>query len=50
MPPIDVAEIMSAILNNSEIQFKKLPVILIMFGSKKIYALEDLHWIKHELL
>jgi hypothetical protein len=45
---IDGAETVSTILNNSKIIFRKLPVILITFGMKKIYAIEDLHWIKYE--
>jgi hypothetical protein len=48
MPLIDGTETVSTVLNNSKIRFRKLPVILITFGRKKIYALEDLHWIKYE--
>jgi hypothetical protein len=39
MPLIDGAETVSTILNNSKIQFRKLPVILIMFGRKKYMPL-----------
>jgi hypothetical protein len=48
MPLIDGAETVPTILNNSKIQFRKLLVILIMFGRKKLYAIEDLHWIQYE--
>jgi hypothetical protein len=48
IPLIDGAETVSTVLNNSKIRYRKLPVILITFGRKKIYAVEDLHWIKYE--
>jgi hypothetical protein len=48
MPLIDDAETVSTVLSNSKIRFRKLPIILITFGRKIIYALEDLHWIKYE--
>jgi hypothetical protein len=47
MPLTDGAETMSIIINNSKIRLQKLLVILITYG-RKIYALEDLHWIKNE--
>jgi hypothetical protein len=39
MPLIDGAETVSTVLNNSKIQFRKLPVILLMFGRKKYMLL-----------
>jgi hypothetical protein len=36
---IDGAETVSTVLNNSEIRFRKLPVILITFGRKKYMLL-----------
>jgi hypothetical protein len=36
---IDGAETVSAVLNNSKIQFRKLPIILMMFGRKKYLLL-----------
>jgi hypothetical protein len=48
IPLIDGAETVSTVLSNSKILFRKLPVILITYGRKEIYALEDLHWVKYE--
>jgi hypothetical protein len=39
MPLIDGTETVSTILNNSEIWFRKLPIILIAFGRKKYMLL-----------
>jgi hypothetical protein len=39
VPLIDGAEIVSTVLNNSKIQFRRLPVILIMFGRKRYMLL-----------
>jgi hypothetical protein len=39
MPLIDDTETMSTVLNNCKILFRKLPVILIMFGRKKYMLL-----------
>jgi hypothetical protein len=39
MSLIDGAETVSTVLNNSKIRFRKLPVILITFGRKKLMLL-----------
>jgi hypothetical protein len=39
MPLIDGAETVSTVLNNCKIRFRKLPVILITFGTKKFMLL-----------
>jgi hypothetical protein len=39
MPLIDGAGTVSTVLNNSKIRFRKIPVILIIFGRKKYMLL-----------
>jgi hypothetical protein len=39
MPLIDGAETVSTVLSNTEIRFRKLPVILITFGRKEYILL-----------
>jgi hypothetical protein len=48
MQLIDGAATVSTVVNNYKIRFRKVPVILITFGRKNMYALEDLHCIKYE--